>query len=87
MNMTVFRISRVVRELPVGRYSFLSSVDRLSAGSWIIFFCMKDGAFDTRHLIRPMAEVDDVLQARALHLYALYRLHNGVRNNSFVDID
>ena len=48
---------------------------------------MKDGAFDTRHLTPPVAEVDDVLQARALHLYALYRLHNGVRNNSFVGID
>ena len=87
MNKTVFRISRVVRELPVGRYSFLSSVGRLSAGSWIICFCMKDGALDTRHLIRPVAEVDDVLQARALHLYALYRLHNGARNNIFVGFE
>ena len=86
-SRTVFRILHVVRELPVGRSSFLSSVGRPSAGSWIIFFCMTDGAFDTRHLTRPVSEVDDVLQARALHLYALYRLHNGVRNNNFVDID
>ena len=48
---------------------------------------MKDGAFDTRRLTRPVSEVDDVLQARALHLYALYRLHNGVRNNSFINIE
>jgi len=82
-------ISHIARCPRAAGWAFQFSQLRRPPVGWELdyLFCMTDGAFDTRHLTRPVSEVDDVLQARALHLYALYRLHNGVRNNNFVNID
>ena len=49
--------------------------------------CMVPEAFYTRHSSRPLLTEDAVLQVRAYHLYALYRLHNAARHNSFIGID
>ena len=49
--------------------------------------CLVPEAFYTRHSSRPLLTEDAVLQVRAYHLYALYRLHNAARHNSFVGID
>ena len=82
-------ISHIARCPRAAGWAFQFSQLRRPPVGWELdyLFCMTDGAFDTRHLTRPVSEVDDVLQARALHLYALYRLHNGVRNNNFANSD
>jgi len=42
--------------------------------------CMTDDCLDAGFLRRPGAGPEDVLRARALSLYALYKCHNGVRH-------
>ena len=81
-------ISHIARCPRAAGWAFQFSQLRRPPVGWELdfLFCMTDEAFDARRLTRPVSGVDDVLQARALHVYALYRLHNGVRNNSFVYI-
>ena len=44
-------------------------------------------ALDARHSSRPLLSEDAILQARALHVYATYRLHNLARHNPFASMD
>ena len=42
-----------------------------------LFFCMTDDSLDARRLLFVSTGPDAVLSARALSVYALYKLHNG----------
>ena len=44
-------------------------------------------ALDARHSSRPLLSEDAILQARALHVYATYRLHNLARHHPFASLD
>ena len=49
--------------------------------------CLHDEALNPMHSTRPRSTEDDVLVRRVLHLYALYRLHVGIRTHSFLCSD
>ena len=45
---------------------------------------MTDGSLDARRLLFVSTGLDAVLRARALSVYALYKLHNGIRHGEYV---
>ena len=49
----------------------------------MLCFRLDDDALDARHHVYDQGTPDDMLRARALACYALYRTHNGARHNTF----
>jgi len=47
--------------------------------------CIHDEALHVQHSLRPLEDSSQMLRARALYLYALCRLRNGIRNHRHVD--
>ena len=45
---------------------------------------MTDDSLDARHLLFDSTGPDAVLRARALSVYALYELHNGIRHCKYL---
>ena len=45
---------------------------------------MNDDALDAQHHVYDQGTPDDMLRARALACYAVYRTHNGARHHTFL---
>ena len=52
-----------------------------------LLLCMDSEVFNSDGTSRPLASEDSMLQARAWHLYSLYRLHNAVRHHTIASGD